>query len=161
MGFIGVGSENGYFSLIDMRGPSVIYQGSVGEFTKQEKRSSFLRGPSSASAPKDWPVAIEFGVMTLEGDKFSSICCFVGTSSGKVVTFVIVPQGGGYEAKPAGFVQMDSKIVSLCPIEADTGKSACATGPAVAGLREGKQVNGLLVAGMFYRAHAQTHFFRY
>lgn len=158
VGFIGVGSENGFFSLLDMRGPSVIYQGSVAEFAKQEKRSSFLRGSSSSSTTKDWPVAIEFGVMTLEGDKFSSICCFVGTSSGKVVTFVIVPQGSGYEAKPAGFVQMDSKIVSLCPIEADTGKPAYASGPAVAGLREGKQVNGLVVAGMFHRVHTQTHF---
>ncbi|KAI1869788.1 uncharacterized protein JN550_005769 [Neoarthrinium moseri] len=146
VGFIGVGSENGFFSIIDMRGPSVILQVSMVDFAKQDKRSSFLRGNANSSGAKEWPVIVQFGVMTLEGDKYSSICCFVGTSQGKVITFTLLPSGNGYTAKVAGVTQMNDKVIAICPIVADTGKPAYATGHAVAGLREGKQVNGLLVA---------------
>ncbi|KAK9777638.1 putative Lethal giant larvae (Lgl)-like C-terminal domain-containing protein [Seiridium cardinale] len=145
VGFIGVGSENGFFSIIDMRGPSVIFQVSMAEFAKQDKRSSFLRSHTNTSGAKEWPVIIQFGVMTLEGEKFSSICCFVGTNQGRVVTFTLLPSGNGYTAKAAGVAHLNDKVISICPIVADTGKPAYATGHAVAGLREGKQVNGLLV----------------
>ncbi|ORY67197.1 lethal giant larvae like, C-terminal-domain-containing protein [Pseudomassariella vexata] len=145
VGFIAVGSDRGFFSIIDMRGPSVIYQASMVDFAKQEKRSSFIRGHSYAPPPKEWPVKIEFGVMTLDGDKFSSICCFVGTNTGKVITFALLPSGQSYTARPAGVSQLSDRVVAICPIVADTGKLAYATGQTVAGLREGKQVNGLLV----------------
>lgn len=147
VGFVGVGSENGFFSIIDMRGPSVIFQVSMAEFAKQDKRSSFLRGNTNSSGAKEWPVVIQFGVMNLEGDKYSSICCFVGTNQGRVVTFTLLPSGNGYTAKVAGVAHLNDKVISICPIVADTGKPAYATGHAVAGLREGKQVNGLLVVG--------------
>ncbi|KAI1385344.1 lethal giant larvae like, C-terminal-domain-containing protein [Hypoxylon trugodes] len=144
-GFLGVGSEGGFFSIIDLRGPSVMFQASMTEFVKQEKRSSFLKHRSSVSAGKEWPVEIEFGVMTLDEDKYSSICCFVGTNLGKVITFKILPLGNGYTASLAGIAHLNDKVVSICPIVADSGKPALATGQAVAGLREGKHVNGLLV----------------
>jgi syntaxin-binding protein 5 len=147
VGFIAVGSENGFFSIIDMRGPSIIFQASMAEFVKQEKRSSFSRGRSAASGEKEWPVVIQFGVMTLEGDKFSSICCFVGTNLGKVITFTLLPAGSSYSAKLAGVSHSNGKVIAICPIVADTGKPAYATGQTVAGLREGTQVNGLLVVG--------------
>jgi syntaxin-binding protein 5 len=146
VGFIGVGAENGVFSIIDMRGPSIMFQASIADYIKQDKRASFL-GHSRAPSAKDWPVKIEFGVMTLEGDKFSSICCFVGTNLGKVITLALLPSNEGYTAKAAGVTQLSDKVVAICPIVAETGKPAYATGPAVAGLREGKQVNGLLVVG--------------
>lgn len=151
VGFVAVGSELGFLSLIDLRGPAIIYQAPMTEFAKQDKRSSFLsRGNSSTSTPsKEWPVVIEFGVMTLDEDKYSSICCFVGTNLGKVITFKILPGGdGSYSAQLAGVVAFDDKIISLSPIEADTGKPALATGQTVAGLRSGRQVNGVVVAGM-------------
>lgn len=147
VGFIAVGAENGFFSIIDMRGPSVIFQASMSDFVKQDKRASFIPGHAKAAAAKDWPVNIEFGVMTLEGDKYSSICCFVGTNRGKVITFTLLPSGNSYTVKAAGVVYLGDKVISMNPIVADTGKPAYATGPAVAGLREGKQVNGLLVVG--------------
>lgn len=146
VGFMAVGSEGGFLSIIDMRGPSVMYQASMVDFAKQDKRSSFLKGHSSATG-KEWPVAIEFGIMTLDEDKYSSICCFVGTNKGKVITFKLLPSGGGYTAQVAGVASLGDKIVAICPILAETGKPAYATGPAVAGLREGKNVNGLLVVG--------------
>ncbi|KAF4809977.1 Lethal(2) giant larvae protein-like protein SRO77 [Colletotrichum tropicale] len=145
VGFVAVGSEGGFFSIIDLRGPSVIYQMSMSEFAKREKRASFLKGHSQPSG-KEWPVAIEFSVMTLEGDNYSSICCFVGTNTGRVATFKILPSGNSYSVTLAGAQQFDGKVVALCPIVADSGKPAFATGPIVAGLRNGQQVNGVLIA---------------
>ncbi|ROT35773.1 SNI2 protein [Sodiomyces alkalinus F11] len=145
VGFIAVGSEGGFFSIIDLRGPAIIFKAPISEFAKQEKRSSFLKSSSSSSGPKEWPVAVEFSVMTLEGDGYSSICCFVGTNLGRVATFKLLPANNGYTAHYGGVQQFDGKVVSLCPIMTDTGKPALATGPIVAGLREGRQVHGVLV----------------
>lgn len=149
VGFVGIGSENGVFSIIDLRGPAVIFSASMSEFIKPEKRGSFIKkGSSQASGRLDWPVVIEFGVMTLEGDNYSSIACFVGTNMGKVATFKILPQqSGGYTAQYAGVTALADKIISITPIIASTGKPASATGTAVAGLRTGQQTHGSLVVG--------------
>lgn len=153
VGFVAVGSENGFFSIIDLRGPALILQVSMTDISKPDKRSSFIGRHSSnaSSSSKDWPVVIEFGVMTLEGDNYSSIACFVGTNLGKVATFKLLPAGGGYSAKLAGVVDLKDKIIAICPIVADTGAPAAATGPIVAGLRSGQHVNGTLVVGKYIR----------
>ncbi|KAI1189507.1 lethal giant larvae like, C-terminal-domain-containing protein [Nemania serpens] len=145
IGFVAVGSENGFFSIIDLRGPSVMFQSSIADLTKSEKKSSFLKRNSHVPAEKDWAVVIEFAVLTLEDDKYSSICCFVGTKTGKVITLKLLPSGPSFKADLAGTTNLGDQIVSICPIIADTGKPAAATGHAVAGLREGRHVNGLLV----------------
>ncbi|KAL7918194.1 lethal giant larvae like, C-terminal domain-containing protein [Trichoderma austrokoningii] len=148
VGFAAVGSELGFLTLIDLRGPKIIFQAPMTDFAKTENRMSFLKGHSrSSSAPaKEWPTVVEFGVMTLDDDKYSSICCFVGTNLGKLITLKLLPGGGGsYTAEVAGTVAFDGKVVSLYPIQADTGKPALATGHTVGGLREGRQVNGALV----------------
>ena len=149
VGFVGIGSETGVFSIIDLRGPAVIYNASMSEFIKPEKRGSFIKkGGNQASGRSDWPVVVEFGVMTLEGDNYSSIACFVGTNMGKVATFKILPeQSGGYTAQYAGLTALADKIVSITPIIAHTGKPASATGAAVAALRSGQQTQGSLVVG--------------
>jgi hypothetical protein len=86
--------------------------------------------------------------MTLEGDNYSSIACFVGTNMGKVATFKILPQSnGGYTAQFVGVTVLADKIISIAPIVADTGKPAAATGPSVGALRTGKQTHGTLVVG--------------
>ncbi|TVY57603.1 Lethal(2) giant larvae protein SRO77-like [Lachnellula cervina] len=147
VGFVGIGSENGGFSIIDLRGPAVIFNASMNDFIKSEKRSSFLKkGSSQASGKPDWPVVIEFGVMTLEGDNYSSIACFVGTNMGKVATFKILPQADGrYTAQYAGVSALSDTIVSITPIITNSGKLAPATGESVAALREGVQTHGTLV----------------
>ncbi|KAK6592436.1 snare-dependent exocytosis protein [Botrytis cinerea] len=147
VGFVGVGSEGGIFSIIDLRGPSVIFTTAMSDFIKQDKRSSFMRkGSSQTTAKPEWPVCIEFGVMTLDDDKYSSIACFVGTNSGKVATFKILPQqNGGYTAQLAGVTSCSDKVISITPIVAETGKPASATGPIVAALRNGQQTHGALV----------------
>ena len=106
VGFVAVGSEGGAISIIDLRGPSVIFKASMGELAQKEKRSSFLRGHSSATATRDYPVVIEFGIMTLDDDKYSSIACFVGTAQGKVATFKLLPAGNSYSAELAGVANL-------------------------------------------------------
>ncbi|KAK4131408.1 hypothetical protein BT67DRAFT_485966 [Trichocladium antarcticum] len=148
VGFVAVGSEGGFLSVIDMRGPSVIFQGSVAELVKEEKRSSFLKHSSrnQAAARAEFPTVIAFGVMTLEGDGYSSIDCFVGTNLGHVATFKILPAGQSYSVQFAGSAKVGGdKVIAICPVNSETGQLATATGPAVAGLRHEKQVPGVLV----------------
>jgi syntaxin-binding protein 5 len=86
--------------------------------------------------------------VTLEGDNYSSIACFVGTNHGKVATFKILPQQDGrYAAQFAGATALDDRIISINPIMADSGKPAPATGATVAALRTGQQTHGTLVVG--------------
>ncbi|CZS92521.1 hypothetical protein WAI453_006717 [Rhynchosporium graminicola] len=148
VGFVAIGSEGGFLSIIDLRGPAVIFNSAMTEFMKSDKRSSFMKkGSSQTSSAPDWAVTIEFGVMTLEGDNYSSIACFVGTNLGKVITLKILPESnGGYTAQFAGFSALADKIISISPIVADTGRPALATGAAVAALRSGQQTHGTLVA---------------
>lgn len=149
VGFIAVGSENGVISIIDLRGPAVMFSASMSDFLKQEKRSSFLKSSKkdTATSTADWPTVIEFGVMTLDGDDYSSILCFVGTNQGRCATFKILPQGAGFTAKFAGATHLDGKVISINPMTVDTGASAHATQPAVAGLRNGEQVHGVVCVG--------------
>lgn len=151
VGFVGVGSQGGMFSIIDLRGPAVIFSGPLHDFVKPDKRSSFIRrGGNSNQSSNDWPVVIEFGVMTIEGDNYSSVACYVGTNHGKVATFKILPQSDGrYSAQFAGVTALSDRIVSIAPIVADTGKSAVATGQLMGGLRSGQHTNGTLVVGKF------------
>jgi syntaxin-binding protein 5 len=148
VGFVGVGSAGGMFSIIDLRGPAVIYSAAVSDFIKAEKQSSFIKkAPRVQTGKADWPVAIEFGVMTVDGDDYSSILCFVGTDAGYVATFKILPQSSGrYTAELAGSSLCNGSVVSLSPIK-ESGKPASASGMVVAGLREGQQVIGTLVVG--------------
>lgn len=157
VGFIAAGSEGGFFSIIDLRGPRVIFHGSLTDVVKEEKRSSFLRGHSSkGSGAPEFPTVIEFGVMTLEGDSYSSIACFVGTNLGHVATFKILPSGQTYSVQFVGVIKCGGdKVVSICPLNADNGQAAGATPYAVGGLREGRQVNGVLVVGESVFAQVQ------
>jgi len=66
IGFVCAGFENGALSIIDLRGPAIIYTAHLSDFIKPHKRSSFRKSRGPEDAPPDWPVCIEFGVLTLE-----------------------------------------------------------------------------------------------
>lgn len=147
IGFVAIGSEEGFFTIIDLRGPAIIYHASVSEFIKPDKRASFLKRDSKSTATGDFPVKIDFGVMTLDDDNYSSIACFVGTNQGKVATFKLLPSSNGYSVKPAGVASTGDRVVAICPIVAETGQPAAATPEIVGGLRNGQHINGVLVVG--------------
>ena len=76
VGFVCAGFEGGSITVIDLRGPAVIYEASVGEFGVQNsKRSSFRRASSSQGhAGAEWATVVEFGVMMLDGEGLYSHC---------------------------------------------------------------------------------------
>ncbi|PVI06925.1 hypothetical protein DM02DRAFT_513368 [Periconia macrospinosa] len=147
VGFVAAGFQGGSLAIIDLRGPAVIYHASMSDFIKADKRSSFRKSSSNAPTKAEWPTSIEFSVMTLDGDEYSSIQCHVGTNLGHIATFKLLPADDGrYTATFAGACMLDDKIVSICPIHADSGRSAYASQNAVSGLRDGSKVDGVLVA---------------
>ncbi|POS84994.1 hypothetical protein EPUL_003628 [Erysiphe pulchra] len=148
IGFLAVGTESGGFSIIDLRGPTIMLTLNLNELIKPDRRSSFLKVKSGNSpAIQDWPVKIEFGILTLDGDNYSSITCFVGTFHGNLMSFKIFPdKNRAYIAQYEGLSTLSDKIISITPIIGDSGELAEATGDAVRELGSGKQTHGLLVA---------------
>ncbi|KAJ5721778.1 uncharacterized protein N7483_009712 [Penicillium malachiteum] len=147
VGFVAAGFEQGGLSIIDLRGPALIHTAHLSDFLKAPKRSSFRKPSRSDSTPAEWPTYIEFGVMTLEGEDYSSICCFVGTNRGNVATFKILPAANGtYTAAYAGLSNVEDKVIKIIPIDTDSGDQALATPNAVAGLRSGTKINGVVIA---------------
>ena len=128
VGFVAAGFEGGSLAIIDLRGPAIIYKGSIQDFTKVEKRGSFRKSSSQNSAKPDWPTCIEFSVMTLDNEDYSSILVHVGTHLGHLATFKLLPENDGrYSAKFSGASSMEDRIVSICPMHADTGRPAYAS----------------------------------
>jgi syntaxin-binding protein 5 len=71
----------------------------------------------------------------------------VGTNLGHVATFKILPEAGGrHGVHFAGTVSLESPVIRVVPINADTGHPASASQQTVANLRNGLKVNGVLVA---------------
>ncbi|KAF7720103.1 Lethal giant larvae (Lgl)-like, C-terminal domain-containing protein [Penicillium ucsense] len=146
VGFVAAGFEAGSVVIIDLRGPAIIHTAHLSELLKAPKRGSFLKSRTTEETPAEWPTSIEFGVMTLEGEDYSSICCFVGTNRGNMATFKILPASNGtYSATFAGSTAIDDKIIKIIPIDAASGGQAIATPNAVAGLRTSERINGVVV----------------
>lgn len=69
IGFIAAGFEGGSITVIDLRGPAIIYrEGLSGSVANQGKRTSFRKSNSQAPDAAEWPSCIEFGVMSLDGE---------------------------------------------------------------------------------------------
>ncbi|PYH93276.1 hypothetical protein BO71DRAFT_328034 [Aspergillus ellipticus CBS 707.79] len=147
VGFVAVGFEGGGLAIIDLRGPAIIHTAHFSELLKTNKRSSIFNKRSSVAPAPEWPTKIEFGVLSLEGEDYSSICCFVGTNRGNLATFKILPSDNGrYIASFVGTSLLDDKVISIVPINAEDGSLALATPNLVGGLRNGNRVNGVVVA---------------
>ncbi|KAL1964083.1 hypothetical protein VTN77DRAFT_7501 [Rasamsonia byssochlamydoides] len=148
VGFVCAGFEEGNLVVVDLRGPAIIYNADIREFVKaQNKRSSIRKSRTQDGPPAEWPTCIEFGVLTLEGEDYSSICCFVGTNRGNLATFKILPASNGtYSVSFVGAISLEDKVISINPIDANSGSPALATPTAVSGLRNGIKVHGVVVA---------------
>lgn len=86
---------------------------------------------------------------------YSSLALFVGTSRGRVATFKILPsQTGRYTAQFAGVAQIsDDRVISISPMDTQTGAPAAATGHAMAGLQSGRKVDGVVLVATISSAH--------
>jgi WD40 repeat protein len=146
VGFVAAGFEGGSLTVIDLRGPAIIYSAKITDFIKADKRGSFRRGSNQPSTKPEWPTSVEFSVMTVDGDDYSSILLHVGTNLGHLATFKILPdQSGRHTVSFVGASSLEDKIIAICPIHADSGRPAYANPSVVAGLRSGAKVNGVLL----------------
>lgn len=70
VGFVGVCSEGGSVTVIDLRGPAIIYDASLRDIAKQHKHGSFRKSVvgEKSLAKSEWAVTIDFSVMSLEGE---------------------------------------------------------------------------------------------
>ncbi|KAK7529812.1 lethal giant larvae like, C-terminal-domain-containing protein [Phyllosticta citribraziliensis] len=147
VGFVAAGFEGGSLVVMDLRGPAIIFHASMTDFIKQDKRSSFRKSSSSAPMQPEFPTSIEFSIMTLDSDDYSSVLLHVGTNLGRLATFKLLPESDGrYRVDFCGAVALDDRVIRIAPISANTGAPAYATPRAMANLREGIKVNGVLVA---------------
>ncbi|ERF68720.1 hypothetical protein EPUS_07138 [Endocarpon pusillum Z07020] len=145
VGFVAVGFR-GSIAVIDLRGPAIIHTQLLSDLAPKNKKASIRRSNSHASGGEEVPTAVEFGVMTLDGDDYSSILLFVGTSLGHLETFKILPASNGtYSVAFAGVASLGDPIISISPINADSGFPAYATQSAVGSLKTGNRINGVLV----------------
>ena len=72
---------------------------------------------------------------------------FVGTNTGRLVTFRLLPEPGrGYAVQPVGTTSLDGKIISVSTLNAYTGAPADASQSVFAELRNGVNVNGVVLA---------------
>ena len=78
IGFTVAGFEDGSIMIADLRGPAVILEANFTEYAKPGKRLSVRRSASNQTSKPEWPSAIEFSVMSLEGDgktlPYSTLC---------------------------------------------------------------------------------------
>ncbi|KAL8651278.1 MAG: hypothetical protein Q9210_003352 [Variospora velana] len=146
VGFAVAGFQHGGLVVIDLRGPAVIYEAGLDDLTGQPVRGSFRRSNSQLQHKAEWPTCVEFGVMSLEGDDYSSILMFVGTNLGRLATFKILPEAhGGYSVRYAGSSTVEDKIITIAPLDAQLGDPVEATQSSVASLRKGLKIDGVIL----------------
>lgn len=79
--------------------------------------------------------------------EYSSILLFVGSNLGRVATFKLLPGShGGYSVSFVGSTALEGQVVTIAPLDSELGDPAAATQTAVAGLRDGRRINGVLLA---------------
>ena len=130
IGFVAAGFEGGSITIIDLRGPAIIYSASVQEFSQGHNKGSLRRRKSSSAGggKPEWATCLEFSIMTLEGEDYSSILLHIGTNIGHLATLKIIPDPSGrYAVQFAGFVKLDNRVMYIAPLNADNGNPAKAS----------------------------------
>jgi syntaxin-binding protein 5 len=68
VGFVAAGYDSGGVTVIDLRGPAIIHTALLSDLTAKHKKVAIRGRSNSIGQQKEWATALEFGVMTLEGD---------------------------------------------------------------------------------------------
>ena len=69
VGFLAAGFKDNNVAIIDLRGPAVIHESYLHDYIKSNRRSSHRKSSSNpAEAKLEWPTAVEFGVLNLDGE---------------------------------------------------------------------------------------------
>ena len=146
VGFVAAGFEGGSIVVIDLRGPAIIFDGALNDLMSGGKSPLNRRKSGSGASTVAYATIIEFSVMTLDGESYSSILLHVGTNTGSVATLKILPgQGGRYSVAPAGSMSAVGKVKLIHPLNGFSTTPAYASPQAVASLRDGFKVDGFLL----------------
>lgn len=157
IGFLAVGYQFGALCVVDLRNASMIYlsdltnlgaeSGSSGSQKKFSRVSGSRQTMDFHSPQIDIPVVIEFSILMLEGDGYSSILLSVGTSLGRLLTFKVIPVGPGkYAVEFVSAFSLKGKVVSLIPYDTEAGVPAVASAGVLPQLAQGIRINGALIA---------------
>ncbi|KAA8913927.1 lethal giant larvae like, C-terminal-domain-containing protein [Sphaerosporella brunnea] len=146
VGFCAVAYQTGHLCILDMRGPAVIYHQPLSSLTsKESKRSSVsFRKSAQATSVAEKATCLEFGVMTLEGDGICPVLRTVTIANSyrillhRPLRFTCIFVGSNHVS--------DTSIISLTPLNSDSGRRTWASPQAVANLREGIKTPGVIVA---------------
>ena len=138
VGFIGIGYDTGHICVVDLRGPAVIFLEDLSNIQSEKDKKDRRKAPQTRGI--EVATVIEFAIMKLEGDDYSSLVMLTGTSTGRLISQALVPtKTGGYSLHldTSTSFAAEGAIVSLLPIRAQDGASVVATPGALAGLRDG------------------------
>jgi hypothetical protein len=138
VGFIGIGYDTGHICVVDLRGPAVIFLEDLSNIQSEKDKKDRRKAPQTRGI--EVATVIEFAIMKLEGDDYSSLVMLTGTSTGRLISQALVPtKTGGYalHLDTSTSFAAEGAIVSLLPIRAQDGASVVATPGALAGLRDG------------------------
>ncbi|KAK9464908.1 lethal giant larvae like, C-terminal-domain-containing protein [Lipomyces arxii] len=152
IGFLAVGYQFGSLALVELRNMQLIYledMAGLGLIDSSAKRFPLRTTTANANqgVQLEIPTAIEFSLMVIEGDSYSSIVLSVGTNLGRLLTFRVVPANRGQHAvKFVGAAHLKSKVLSLLPIDTEYGVSAVATPNILQKLPQAVVISGAIVA---------------
>lgn len=130
IGFVASAYENGKIIVIDKRGPAVIFDEAI------KGAASFM----------------QFGIVAVGEDKFSSILLAIGTTVGNIHIYRIIPRAqGGYQVSPSPkdtltFPVGKDPITKIAFVDTNDGRSAEAIPDTMARLASGLQVQGAILA---------------
>lgn len=68
VGFVVAGHAGGGVTIVDLRGPAIIYTVLLNELDSGKHRKGSIRHKSATSQSTEYATAMDFGIMTLEGD---------------------------------------------------------------------------------------------
>lgn len=142
VGFVVIGYKNGNLTVIDLRGPAIIFSQKLSQLAL--KKSKFIHKSQPTGQQGEYPTALDVGIFMLDGEKFSSIVLSVGTSLGKLHTFRLMPlANGGYAVDYIGVSEVGSSpIFQVVSINMNTGRSCRAKTDDMNKLPKGIQING-------------------
>ncbi|KAK9365952.1 lethal giant larvae like, C-terminal-domain-containing protein [Lipomyces kononenkoae] len=154
IGFLAVGYQFGTLAVVELRSMSLIYLEDVNglgiELSNNRKfplRPGDRSSTQSQGVQLEIPFSLEFSIMALEGDGFSSIILSVGTNLGRLLTFRIIPVRGGMHAVQfVGAVQLKGKVIATIPFDTEYGVSAVASPTILQKLPQGIVISGALIA---------------
>ena len=145
VGFIAIGYDTGSICVVDLRGPAVIFLDDLTNMQSDRDKKERRKQPPGTM---EVATTMEFAIMKLEGDDYSSLVLITGTSKGRVVAHALVPtKTGGYALRfhASTSFAAEGMVVSILPIRTSDGVSVVATPGALAGLREGELTEGATI----------------